>query len=172
MSAPPYPGPPTGVYEPEPTIQSDIMEKGPPPPEMSAPPHPGPPTGVYELEPTSQSDIMEKGPPPPKMSAPPHPGPPTGVYQAQPTVQSANNVAVMHHIATECPAQMWCPHCQTSVLTRTEFKIGMCTWLICFFLGLFMCWPCCFIPFCVKSCKDVEHICPSCNNVLYIYNRR
>ncbi|TKS69060.1 Cell death-inducing p53-target protein 1 -like protein [Collichthys lucidus] len=115
---------------------------------------------------------MEKGPPPPEMPAPPYPGPPTGVYQPQPTVQLANHVAVVQHLPTDCPTQMMCPHCQTSVLTRTEYRNGMLTWLICGLIGLFLCWPCCFIPFCVDSCKDVEHICPSCNNVLYIYNRR
>ncbi|XP_019116490.2 cell death-inducing p53-target protein 1 homolog [Larimichthys crocea] len=128
------------------------MEKGPPPPEMSAPPYPGPPTGVYHTQPTNQT-----------VSQP--------AYQHQ-VVYSVNHVAVVQHLPTDCPAQMTCPHCQTSVLTRTEYRNSTRTWVCCVLIGLFLCWPCCFIPFCVDSCKDVEHICPSCNNILYTYKRR
>ncbi|XP_027132826.1 cell death-inducing p53-target protein 1 homolog isoform X3 [Larimichthys crocea] len=106
------------------------------------------------------------------MSAPPYPGPPMGVYQAQPTIQIVNHVAVVQHLPTDCPAQMTCPHCQTSALTRTEYRNGTRTWVCCVLIGLFLCWPCCFMPFCMDSCKDEVHVCPSCNNVLYTDKRR
>ncbi|XP_053190926.1 LITAF domain-containing protein-like [Scomber japonicus] len=137
---------------------------------------------------------MEKGPQAPQsMAAPPYPGPPLDQsYQVQPhpqviqpvqqpvyhyspqqpqIVTPVTQVVMVQPMPTETPAQMNCPHCQNTVVTKIEYKNGTFTWVLFGVLGIIGCWPCCLIPFCVDSCKDVEHSCPSCNNVLHVYKR-
>ncbi|XP_015799281.2 lipopolysaccharide-induced tumor necrosis factor-alpha factor homolog [Nothobranchius furzeri] len=82
-------------------------------------------------------------------------------------VHPVNQVVVVQQGPTNCPGKMLCPHCQTTVVTVTKHKPGLLTWIICGSLGIIGCWPFCLIPFCVPDCQDVEHHCPTCQNVLW-----
>ncbi|XP_051905388.1 lipopolysaccharide-induced tumor necrosis factor-alpha factor homolog isoform X2 [Hippocampus zosterae] len=129
---------------------------------------------------------MEKGYPG-QESAPPYPGPPMtyGVAPPPPGLNPALNVgsppvgyqgaAVTHLVVTpslqDSPGQAICPHCQQTVVTQITRTAGLMTWAICGGLTIFGCFLCCCIPFCVDACKDVEHHCPSCHKVIYVYKR-
>uniref|UniRef100_A0A8C7YT47 LITAF domain-containing protein n=1 Tax=Oryzias sinensis TaxID=183150 RepID=A0A8C7YT47_9TELE len=71
----------------------------------------------------------------------------------------------------DTPGVTFCVYCQKNVLTRTSFEIGAMAWVFCGGITLLGCWLCMCIPFCLDSCKDVKHYCPSCNNLLYFYRR-
>ncbi|MEE6510635.1 hypothetical protein FKM82_030662 [Ascaphus truei] len=122
-------------------------------PEMSAPyPQPAGVGGSY--------------PPPPAYGM----GPP----QPQPTVIMApvTSVVMVGSSFGDTPTRTTCPVCHQTIVTRTVYTAGLLTWLIFGLLLLFGCWlGCCLIPFCVDSCKDVDHYCPNCNHHLSKYKR-
>ncbi|KAM9455054.1 LITAF domain-containing protein [Clarias gariepinus] len=93
-----------------------------------------------------------------------NPAAPPPVIQTQPTV-------VMQSAMSSEPGSAMCSSCQQQVVTVTRPINGFITWLICGILFFFIIWPCCLIPFCVKSCRDVEHTCPNCRKVIYVHKR-
>ncbi|XP_029018369.1 lipopolysaccharide-induced tumor necrosis factor-alpha factor homolog isoform X2 [Betta splendens] len=139
-----------------------------------APPYPGPPAQpVYAPQPQPQYVVQ----PQPVTVVQPQPiavvQPASVVYTPQQpqVIRTVNQVMVVQQMPTNAPAQMVCPRCQTTVVTNIRYKNGLLTWLICGLLGVFLIWPCCLIPFCVNECKDVEHVCPACNNVMHVHTR-
>uniref|UniRef100_A0A3B3XE73 LITAF domain-containing protein n=1 Tax=Poecilia mexicana TaxID=48701 RepID=A0A3B3XE73_9TELE len=171
------------------------MEKGEGPPqytaaipEMLAPPYPGPPLDSSVAPQPAASHYQQPAAQQyPQPVAQQYPQPAAQQYQQpapQPNIQPVHQTVVQQNQATqpanpvvvqvrptEAPVNMMCQFCKTKVMTVTEYKLGMLTWLIAGVLFIFGIWPCCLIPFFVGACKDVQHSCPQCNNVLHVYRR-
>ncbi|XP_074552944.1 lipopolysaccharide-induced tumor necrosis factor-alpha factor homolog [Halichoeres trimaculatus] len=142
------------------------MEKG-NPAQDCAPPYPGPPAnyggavpqpGVYH-----QPGFYPAAPPPAGYQA----GPP---YAPVPATATVTQVVLTPSLRDQ-PGQALCPQCQQTVITEIQPITGLFTWVVCAGLALFGCCLCCCIPFCVDSCQDIEHHCPNCKKVIYVFRR-
>ncbi|KAL1425161.1 hypothetical protein MTO96_019504, partial [Rhipicephalus appendiculatus] len=69
------------------------------------------------------------------------------------------------------PVSVSCPYCKTFVKTQVCPQPGLLTWLLSTAMSMLCCIPCCFVPFCVFHCQDVEHFCPNCRRILGVYRR-
>jgi lipopolysaccharide-induced tumor necrosis factor-alpha factor len=99
-----------------------------------------------------------------------HYPPPGAHYPPAPTLPVVVSVALP--IGSSVAVMTRCYHCNQNIMTRTEPESGLLTWLMCggiaCFGGFF---GCCLIPFCIDSCKDVNHFCPSCGAMLGHHKR-
>ena len=129
----------------------------PPPPGQGKPPPPG----------------QGQPPPPAQYGQPAQPG--YGVqpgYGPQPGYgQPATTVVVTQPMMMmpmrDAPVNMTCPSCQNQIITSTSQETGTITWVACLVLCLIGCDAgCCFVPFCIGSCKDTVHHCPNCRTTL------
>ncbi|XP_063284828.1 LITAF domain-containing protein-like isoform X2 [Pelobates fuscus] len=124
-----------------------------------------PPGGNPDIT-TSQPGVAGGNyPPPPAYGMGPTAQPPVVMAPVGPTI-------ILQQSFHDTPASTTCPSCRQNILTRTVHSIGLLAWLLFGLLLLFGCWlGCCLIPFCLSSCKDVDHYCPNCNHHLYKYKR-
>ena len=65
---------------------------------------------------------------------------------------------------SDIPVRTVCPQCRKPIMTQVTNTIGLGTWLLALVLLLLP--PLCFLPFFINSCKDTEHRCPNCGNVV------
>jgi len=86
-------------------------------------------------------------------------------------VKDGNNAvksgAIAGPVFGDVPVRTLCTSCRKPVMTRVTPKIGLGTWLLALVLLLLP--PLCFIPFFINACKDKEHSCPNCGNIIGIH---
>uniref|UniRef100_A0A914CAC7 LITAF domain-containing protein n=1 Tax=Acrobeloides nanus TaxID=290746 RepID=A0A914CAC7_9BILA len=136
--------------------------------------HNSPPPPYSEAPPlTVKGSIPDPSvtfPPPPQFPSPPYPPqPPT--QQPQPRIITARTPPF-----GPFPVEMDCPYCQNHIVTHTTNIAGALPWIIlvvCAVLGFFLLipWCLCCLPFCIDSCLDVLHTCPSCKRAVGRFSR-
>nr|XP_031833095.1 lipopolysaccharide-induced tumor necrosis factor-alpha factor homolog [Nomia melanderi] len=70
---------------------------------------------------------------------------------------------------TTRPTTAFCPRCTTLVVTTVEVRQSIITHVTAFALFLCGCWPCCTLPYCMNTCKNIDHYCPACRTHLGTY---
>ncbi|XP_023018314.2 uncharacterized protein [Leptinotarsa decemlineata] len=88
-----------------------------------------------------------------------------GLWEDSPTLISSDSV-----VFGPDPVYMVCPACRTVVVTDVERERSNVTHLVALVLCVFLCWPCCLLPYCLKSCNYSYHSCPNCRHYFGVYN--
>ncbi|KAM8711265.1 hypothetical protein ACLKA7_000411 [Drosophila subpalustris] len=136
------------------------MEKQQPPPYNALPPQ-----GGYTPAQTYQG--YPGGPTQPPLYPPmPQPQP-----QPQPYGQAPPQHTVIIQTTTTSnltpigsgPTRIRCPSCHAEVVTTVKSTPSGRTHCWALILCLFICWPCVCLPYCMDSCQNADHYCPSCS---------
>merc|ERR1711981_453621 len=64
------------------------------------------------------------------------------------------------------PVTITCPSCNKHITTRTSSEPNSTAWILGLVLCVLGCVPCCLIPCCMDSMKQVTPSCPSCSTTL------
>ncbi|XP_057663921.1 uncharacterized protein LOC130898554 [Diorhabda carinulata] len=82
-----------------------------------------------------------------------------------PTIVSSDSI-----IFGPDPIYLVCPVCRIIVTTDIERERPNVTHWIALILCVCMCWPCCLLPYYMKSCSYTYHTCPTCGHYFGMYN--
>lgn len=92
--------------------------------------------------------------PPPVINEQPAPAPPT--------------IIVTPQVGPD-PTMITCPSCRETVVTRMDYESSTRTHVMAGLCCLFGCWICCWMPYCMDSCRNGNHYCPNCGSFLGTY---
>ncbi|XP_070506893.1 lipopolysaccharide-induced tumor necrosis factor-alpha factor homolog [Chironomus tepperi] len=91
-------------------------------------------------------------------------------HQFYPGQQGAPVVTIIANtIYGPDPKVITCPSCGQMVTTRIDYESSTKTHLMAGLLCLLI-WPCFWLPYAIDSCKNANHLCPSCNAYLGTYH--
>ncbi|CAK90270.1 unnamed protein product (macronuclear) [Paramecium tetraurelia] len=122
----------------------------------------------YIVNPPTRDQSMQEESPNSKVSPPQqtvHHVP----FQRQPKlekpVHNAQQNQIISQIDSKHPSIITCGYCQHQVQTVINYEPGAGTYLIGSLLAIVGLWfGCCLIPCFIDDCKDVVHLCPSCQH--------
>lgn len=162
VPAPPYPGPP---LDPSVMLKQSVSEQS-----SQSSPQPVVQQCQQPVVQQFQQPVAQQFQQPVAQQYP-QPGQQPVTQYVPPQNQPGEQIIVTQQMPTDAPGRMLCPHCKNTVTTSVEHKVGVFTLVIFGIMCFLICWPCSWIPFILNSCKDVQHSCPQCNNVLHVYKR-
>lgn len=88
-----------------------------------------------------------------------------GIWEDVPSAVSSDSI-----MFGPDPLYLICPICRIIVMTQVERERSAITHWIALILCLFLCWPCCLLPYYMKSCSYTYHSCPNCGHYFGMYN--
>lgn len=60
------------------------------------------------------------------------------------------------------PLTIKCPSCLKEKRSKLKYECTGNQWCACILFCFFGCYPICCVPFCIKKCYNVKHLCPEC----------
>ncbi|ERL88241.1 uncharacterized protein LOC109535859 isoform X1 [Dendroctonus ponderosae] len=87
-----------------------------------------------------------------------------GGWDENPSIVSADSYSLGPN-----PLYISCPRCRTIVISDIHTERSNLSYIISAVLCVCLCWPCCLLPFCLKSCRNTYHFCPTCHYYLGVY---
>jgi len=95
----------------------------------------------------------------------------TVIHVIQPTQFGPDRDFCHQTVLFQNSQEIFCIKCREVHRTKTlRANHSSFSWMLCFFMFLFGCWPCCAIPFCIGSLKDIDHYCSNCNAYIGTYH--
>lgn len=67
------------------------------------------------------------------------------------------------------PQMLTCPSCRATIVTKMEYQSSTRTHVMAGLCCLFGCWLCCWMPYCMDSCRNGNHYCTNCGTFLGTY---
>lgn len=90
-------------------------------------------------------------------------------YVPPPVITEQPPTVIMTPQVGPDPQMLTCPSCRQTTVSKMDYESSTRTHVMAGLCFLFGCWLCCWMPYCMDSCRNGNHYCTNCNAYLGTY---